>query len=179
MSWCKMEHKRENEAYVILHRGDRSRGYKRRERARARARARESPVVNMSVSPRAPASTSTWTSLRKALDIPFYRCKEMSSCTTGCSYVLRGWRGSALSPVHELTWPSEKCLEPCRSTAVGRHGSCWRLLASVGGLRATDVMGAHGEPSLPVARVTLDGTPVLFLHSLRQLARSRVMMYPL
>jgi hypothetical protein len=27
---------------------------------------------------------------RKALDIPFYRCKEMSSCTTGCSYVLRG-----------------------------------------------------------------------------------------
>jgi hypothetical protein len=61
---------------------------------------------------------------RKALDIPFYRCKEMSSCTTGCSYALRGWRGSALSLVHELTWPSEKCLEPCRSTAVGRHGSC-------------------------------------------------------
>jgi hypothetical protein len=35
-----MEHKRENEAYVILHRGARSRGYKRRERARARARER-------------------------------------------------------------------------------------------------------------------------------------------
>jgi hypothetical protein len=32
---------------------------------------------------------------------------------------------------------------------------------------------------LPIAGVTLDGTPVLFLHSLRQLARSRVMMYPL
>jgi hypothetical protein len=40
-------------------------------------------------------------------------------------------------------------------------------------------MGARGEPSLPVAGVTLDGTPVLFLHSLRQLARSRVMMHPL
>jgi hypothetical protein len=53
------------------------------------------------------------------------------------------------------------------------------LLASVGGLRATDVMGACGEPSLLVAGVTLDGTPVLFLHSLRQLARSRVMMHPL
>jgi hypothetical protein len=53
------------------------------------------------------------------------------------------------------------------------------LLASVGGLRATDIMGARGEPSLPVAGVTLDGTLVLFLHSLRQLARSRVMMYPL
>jgi hypothetical protein len=40
-------------------------------------------------------------------------------------------------------------------------------------------MGARGEPSLPVAGVTLDGTPVLFLHSLRQLARSRAMMHPL
>jgi hypothetical protein len=51
-----MEHKRENEAYVILHRGARSRGYKRRERARVRERG---PVVNVSVSPRAPAPTST------------------------------------------------------------------------------------------------------------------------
>jgi hypothetical protein len=40
-------------------------------------------------------------------------------------------------------------------------------------------MGACGEPSLPVTGVTLDGTPVLFLHSLRQLARSKVMMHPL
>jgi hypothetical protein len=39
-----MEHKRENEAYVILHRGARSRGYKRRERAKARAREREAPL---------------------------------------------------------------------------------------------------------------------------------------
>jgi hypothetical protein len=46
-------------------------------------------------------------------------------------------------------------------------------------LKATDVMGTRGEPSLPVTGVTLNGTPVLFLHSLRQLARSRVMMYPL
>jgi hypothetical protein len=28
-------------------------------------------------------------------------------------------------------------------------------------------MGARGEPSLPFAGVTLDGTPVLFLRSLR------------
>jgi hypothetical protein len=33
-----------NEAYVISHRGARSRGYKRRERARARAREKESPL---------------------------------------------------------------------------------------------------------------------------------------
>ena len=34
MGRCKMQHKREDEAYVILHRGARSRGYKRRERER-------------------------------------------------------------------------------------------------------------------------------------------------
>jgi hypothetical protein len=36
--------------------------------------------------------------LRKALDIPFYRYKEIPSCTRGCSYV--------------LSWPTEKRL-PC------------------------------------------------------------------
>jgi hypothetical protein len=39
-----------NDAYVILHRGARSRGYKRRERARARARARERESLRASVS---------------------------------------------------------------------------------------------------------------------------------
>jgi hypothetical protein len=36
----------------------------------------------------------------------------------------RGRRRSAY-PVHELTWPSEKCLELYRSTAVG---AAWILL---------------------------------------------------
>jgi hypothetical protein len=84
-----------------------------------------------------------------------------------------------LSLVHELTWPSEKCLEPYRSIA---GGAAWILLTFPcfrRRLRATGVMGARGEPSLPVTGVTIDGTPVLFLHSLRQLARSRVMMHPL
>jgi hypothetical protein len=36
-----MEHKREDEAYIILHQGARSRGYKRCERARERERERE------------------------------------------------------------------------------------------------------------------------------------------
>jgi hypothetical protein len=44
------------------------------------------------------------TCLRKALDIPFYRYKEMPSCTMGCSC--------------ELTWPSEKHLEPCTRANV-------------------------------------------------------------
>jgi hypothetical protein len=63
--------------------------------------------------------------LRKALDIPFYRYKEMPSCTRGVAMCYRGWRRSALSPVDELTWLSEKFLEPCRSTAVG---AAWILL---------------------------------------------------
>ena len=55
-----------------------------------------------------------------------------------------------MSPVHVLMWPSEKCLEPCRSIA---DGAAWILLTFPcfrRRLRAADVMGARGEPSLPV-----------------------------
>jgi hypothetical protein len=96
-----------NEVYVISHRGARSRGYKRREGARVRARERESLRVSLStstycvnVSPR----LSLTSCLRKALDIPFYRYKEMPRCTMGCSYV--------------LTWLAEKRLEPCKRANV-------------------------------------------------------------
>jgi hypothetical protein len=78
-----------------------------------------------------------------------------------------------------LTWLSEKCLKPCRSIAGGAAWILLTLSCFCRELRTFDVMDARGEPSLPVTEVTLDGTPVLFLHSLRQLARSRVMMYPL
>jgi hypothetical protein len=97
-----------NVAYVISHRGARSRGYKRRARERGRERERERERV-----PACLCLSSTppiWqlvsaTCLRKALDIPFYRYKEMPSYTMGYSC--------------ELTWTSEKRLDPCRSTAVG------------------------------------------------------------
>jgi hypothetical protein len=69
-------------ACVISHWGARSRGYKRL----------------------AWCVVCSATYLRKALDIPFYRYKEMPSCTMGCSY--------------ELTWPSEKRLEPCTRANV-------------------------------------------------------------
>jgi hypothetical protein len=66
-----------------------------------------------------------------------------------------------------LTWLAEKCfehctcanmavgevLEPCRSIA---GGAAWILLTFPcfrRGLRATNVMGARGEPSLPVTEV--------------------------
>jgi hypothetical protein len=111
-----------NEAYVISHRGARSRGYKRRERERARERERERELglpaclplcIRMSLSPRPRiVSTSPRVNVRqcerflplppslprKAMDTPFYRYKEMPSCTMGCSYV--------------LTWLAEKRLEP-------------------------------------------------------------------
>jgi hypothetical protein len=84
-----------------------------------------------------------------------------------------------LSPVRVLTWLSEKCLGPCRSTAIGAAWILLTLSCFRRELRTHDVMDARGEPSLPVTGVTLDGTSVLFLRSLRQLARGRVMMYPL
>jgi hypothetical protein len=66
-----------------------------------------------------------------------------------------------------LTWLAEKCLEPCTcaNVAVGEvlepcrriaGGAAWILLTFPcfrRGLRATDVMGARGEPSLPVIGV--------------------------
>jgi hypothetical protein len=86
-----------------------SEGESERERERVHAclyLQRVSPVhdVNVSSRGREPPSLPL---LRKALDILFYRYKEMPSCTMGCSYV--------------LTWLAEKCLEPCTraNVAVG------------------------------------------------------------
>jgi hypothetical protein len=85
-----MEHKRGNEAYVILRRGARSRGYKRRERQRefglvVRCLSWPPPRLSYSAYLRSSPSPCVCPSLplRKALDIPFYRYKEMPSCTMG------------------------------------------------------------------------------------------------
>jgi hypothetical protein len=104
-------------AYVISHQGARSRGYKRRARERGREREREREYLRVSVatsaycvnvSPRLSSTSPPSCPLsRKALDIPFYRYKEMPSCTMGCSCV--------------LTWLAGKRLEPCTraNVAVG------------------------------------------------------------
>jgi hypothetical protein len=47
--------------------------------------------------------------LRGALDTPFYRRKEMPSCTMGCSW--------------ELTWLAGKCPEPCTDNNVAVGGA--------------------------------------------------------
>jgi hypothetical protein len=58
-----------------------------------------------------------------------------------------------LSPIHVLTWPSEKCLKPCRRIAGGAAWIPLTFPCFRRGLRATDVMGARGGPSLPVTGV--------------------------
>jgi hypothetical protein len=118
-----------NEDYVILHRGARSRGYKRRERERERERVWSSgevpelasaaslllclpPLVPFSLRP----SVSSMSLLLRACcpralgrpwTSPFLDTRRWPSCIMGCSYV--------------LTWLAEKCLEPCTcaNVAVG------------------------------------------------------------
>jgi hypothetical protein len=116
-----------------------------------------------------------------ALDTPFYRHKEMPSCTIGCSWELT-WLagkcpkpctdnnvtvgGGVSSPVEVVSWPSEKCLEPCSSTAVG---AAWILLTSPCFRRRLENHRRHGcmrGTIIACYRGKLDGTPVLFLRSL-------------
>jgi hypothetical protein len=132
-----MEHKRGNEAYIILHRGARSRGYKRRERARARARARERvPACCLSRLPRVPVfplcqrvSTSAnvcQRALGRPWTSPFIDTRRCPAVQWGCSYVLTWLAEKRLEPcTRVLTWLSEKRLEPCRRIA---RGAAWILL---------------------------------------------------
>jgi hypothetical protein len=124
-----------NVAYVISHWGARSRGYKRRawERGRERERERESLCV-LPVSSAPPVldvqrcqccNVCPRRALGRPLTSPFIDTRRCPAVQGGVAMCYRGWRRSALSPVHELTWPSEKCLEPCRSTAIG---AAWILL---------------------------------------------------
>jgi hypothetical protein len=118
-----------NVAYVISHRGACSRGYKRREGARARASEGERPCV-LPVSSAPPAldvqrcqccNICPRRALRRPWTSPFIDTRRCPVVQGGVAMCYRGWRRSAMSPVHELTWPSEKCLEPCRraNVAVG------------------------------------------------------------
>jgi hypothetical protein len=56
--------------------------------------------------------------------------------------------------------------EPYKSTAVGAAGTLLTSPCFRRGLRTAVVMDARGEPSLLVTGASLDGTPVLFPHSL-------------
>jgi hypothetical protein len=83
-----------------------------------------------------------------------------------------------LSPVEVITWPSEKCLGPCRSIA---GGAAWILLMFPYFRRRFEGTRRHGRTRgtiITCYRSNLDRTPVLFPRSLRRLARGRVMMDP-
>jgi hypothetical protein len=83
-----------------------------------------------------------------------------------------------LSPIEVITWPSEKCLEPCSSIA---DGAAWILLTFPCFRRGFESTRRHGRTRgaiITCYRSNLDGTLVLFLRSLRQLAKGRVMMDP-
>jgi hypothetical protein len=77
-----MEYKREDEAYIILHRGARSRGYKRREREMERVWP-WGELSELASSAFLPLYLPLPASFRKALDIPFFRYKEMVQLYNG------------------------------------------------------------------------------------------------
>jgi hypothetical protein len=117
MGCCKMEHKRE--MWLMLSRtgvlvvgvtsvARGSEGESERERERVPAcLCLNVSVLCQCVSPSVLDVPPSCPLSRKALDIPFYRYKEMPSCTMGCSCV--------------LTWLAGKRLEPCTraNMAVG------------------------------------------------------------
>jgi hypothetical protein len=76
-------------------------------------------------------------------------------------------------------WSSEKCLGPYRSIA---GGAAWILLTFPCFRRGFEGTRRHGRTRgtiITCYRSNLDGTSVLlFPHSLRRLARGRVMMDP-
>jgi hypothetical protein len=73
---------------------------------------------------------------------PFIDTRRCPAVQGGVAMCYRGWRRSALSPIHELAWPSEKCLEPCRSTAVG---VAWILLTLSCFRRGLRAIRCHGR----------------------------------
>jgi hypothetical protein len=115
-----------NVARVISYRGARNRDYKRREIARARARGRR---LTLAVLPRLSATSCGVLcvpprAFGRPWAFPFIDTRRCPAVQGGVAMCYRGRRRSAC-PVHELMWPSEKCLELCRSTSVG---AAWILL---------------------------------------------------
>jgi hypothetical protein len=74
--------------------------------------------------------------------------------------------GEVLEPCARGVVAVGGALQPCRSTAVGAAGTLLTSPCFHRGLRTAIVMDARGEPSLLVTGASLDGTPVLFPHSL-------------
>jgi hypothetical protein len=96
----------------------------------------------------------------------------------GCSYVLTWPVEECLSPVYVLMWPSGKCLSPIEAQLAVRPGVLLTFLCLRRGFENNRCHGRMQGTIITCCRSNLDGTPVLFLRSLRRLARGRVMMDP-
>jgi hypothetical protein len=96
----------------------------------------------------------------------------------GCSYVLTWPAEKCLSPVYVLTWLSGKCLSPVEAQLAVRPGVLLTFLCLRRGFENNRRHGRMQGTIITCCRSNLDGTPVLFLRSLRWLARGRVMMDP-
>jgi hypothetical protein len=70
-------------------------------------------------------------------------------------------------------------LEPCRSVVGGAARGPADVSLPLWRVENNRRHGRMQRTIITCCRSNLDGTPVLFLHSLRQLAWGRVMMYPL
>jgi hypothetical protein len=129
-----------NEAYIILHRGARSRGYMRRERARVRARERERVWPSGELSELASSASLLLCLPLFARPVP--ACVRLSPLLRAycprlplCQRSHRALGRPRTSPFidtrrcpavqwgcsYVLTWLAEKCLEPCTraNVAVG------------------------------------------------------------
>jgi hypothetical protein len=73
---------------------------------------------------------------------PFIDRRRCPAVQWGVAICYRGRRRSALSPVDGLSWPSEKHLEPCRSTTVG---VAWILLTLSCFRRGFESNRCHGR----------------------------------
>jgi hypothetical protein len=91
---------------------------------------------------------------RKALDLPFYRCKESVQMYNGGVAMCYVASGEVPEPCVYGNVAVGETLEPCRSTAIGMARILLTFPCFRRGLRTTDVMDARGEPSLPVTGVS-------------------------
>jgi hypothetical protein len=91
---------------------------------------------------------------RKALDLPFYRCKESVHMYNGGVAMCYVASGEVSEPCVHGNVAVGEALEPCRSTTVGVARMLLTFPCFRRGLRTTDVMDARGEPSLLVTGVS-------------------------
>jgi hypothetical protein len=91
---------------------------------------------------------------RKALDLPFYRCKESVQMYNGGVAMCYVASEEVPEPCVHGNVAVGEALEPCRSTTIDVARILLTFPCFRRGLRTTNVMDARGEPSLHVTGVS-------------------------